>query len=136
MLLLIVYFLSSLYSETAEDQIVSPLLGNVCFASSQYGFCFTLESFAKIYASHYGELATPLPVVMATIFPPCCHGDHIVSLQVVVSRLLNSPRGCGVTCTLIVSSEFPPVHPPLVTRHFIDVTSPRNSPLLILDAHL
>lgn len=28
--------------------------GNVCFASSLYGFCFTLPSFATIYAQHYG----------------------------------------------------------------------------------
>jgi U5 small nuclear ribonucleoprotein component len=42
--------LISLYSEGQEGQIVSPLLGNVCFASSQYRFSFTLLSFAKAYA--------------------------------------------------------------------------------------
>ncbi|KAM3957003.1 116 kDa U5 small nuclear ribonucleoprotein component [Aphomia sociella] len=31
--------------------IFSPLLGNVCFASSLYDVCFTLESFAAMYAS-------------------------------------------------------------------------------------
>lgn len=35
--------------------VVSPLLGNVCFASSQYSICFTLGSFAKIYADTYSE---------------------------------------------------------------------------------
>ncbi len=35
---------------------MSPLLGNVCFASSYYRFCFTLKSFAKIYSVMY---ATP-----------------------------------------------------------------------------
>lgn len=30
-------------------KLVSPLLGNVCFASSQYSVCFTLKSFAKLY---------------------------------------------------------------------------------------
>lgn len=42
--------------EGVTDQIaykqitLSPLLGNVCFASSYYRFCFTLKSFAKIYS--------------------------------------------------------------------------------------
>ena len=33
--------------------MVSPLLGNVCFASSYYRFCFTLRSFANIYSKTY-----------------------------------------------------------------------------------
>lgn len=33
---------------------ISPLLGNCCFVSSYYRFCFTLKSFAKIYALKYG----------------------------------------------------------------------------------
>jgi len=32
-------------------------LGNVCFASSLYGFCFTLKSFAKLYADTYEGVA-------------------------------------------------------------------------------
>ncbi|CAO1417223.1 unnamed protein product [Diamesa hyperborea] len=32
---------------------VSPIIGNVCFASSFYGLCFTLKSFAKLYADTY-----------------------------------------------------------------------------------
>lgn len=32
-----------------QGQLLSPLLGNVCFASSQYSVCFTLKSFAKLY---------------------------------------------------------------------------------------
>ena len=32
---------------------ISPLVGNVCFASSYYRFCFTLKSFAKIYTVMY-----------------------------------------------------------------------------------
>lgn len=43
------------YSDSEDTPIVSPVLGNVCFASSQYGFCFTLASFAKIYAEQYGD---------------------------------------------------------------------------------
>jgi len=43
----------SLYAEDDPNQMVSPLLGNVCFASSYYRFCFTLKSFAKIYADTY-----------------------------------------------------------------------------------
>jgi len=35
--------------------VLSPLLGNVCFASAYYRFCFTLKSFAKMYALQYGN---------------------------------------------------------------------------------
>lgn len=40
---------------TDENLILSPLLGNVCFSSSQYSICFTLGSFAKIYADTFGK---------------------------------------------------------------------------------
>ncbi|VDK30967.1 unnamed protein product [Dibothriocephalus latus] len=40
-------------SSPEPQHIVSPLLGNVCFASSYYRFCFTLESFSKIYADTF-----------------------------------------------------------------------------------
>ena len=49
-----------LETESISDQkpykqpILSPLLGNVCFASSYYRFCFTLKSFAKLYSVKYG----------------------------------------------------------------------------------
>lgn len=44
------------YSEDENQaQYLSPLLNNVCFASSYYRFCFTLKSFAKIYASTHGS---------------------------------------------------------------------------------
>ncbi|KAJ3415072.1 U5 small nuclear ribonucleoprotein component [Chytridiales sp. JEL 0842] len=33
---------------------LSPELGNVCFASSQMGWCFSLRSFAKLYAESHG----------------------------------------------------------------------------------
>lgn len=42
------------YSDGTTDTSVSPFLGNVCFASSQFGFCFTLQSFAKLYADSHG----------------------------------------------------------------------------------
>lgn len=32
-----------------QAQLLSPLLGNVVFSSSQYSVCFTLKSFAKLY---------------------------------------------------------------------------------------
>ncbi|EEB05402.1 GTPase Cwf10 [Schizosaccharomyces japonicus yFS275] len=35
---------------------VSPELGNVCFASSELGYCFTLFSFAKMYVDEYGKI--------------------------------------------------------------------------------
>ena len=50
------HFSTSVYSEGLDDIVVSPLLGNVCFASSSYRFCFTLLSFAKLYTDTYGKL--------------------------------------------------------------------------------
>ncbi|XP_055551768.1 116 kDa U5 small nuclear ribonucleoprotein component [Wyeomyia smithii] len=44
--------LLTLYGDSSIKQ-VSPILGNVCFASSLYGFCFTLKSFASLYADTY-----------------------------------------------------------------------------------
>lgn len=45
--------LISLYSEEGKVRPVSPIIGNVCFASSQYNICFTLKSFANLYAQSY-----------------------------------------------------------------------------------
>lgn len=42
------------YSEESEPPLMSPLVGNVCFASSQYSVCFTLKSFAQLYCQIYG----------------------------------------------------------------------------------
>lgn len=39
-----------------ENIRLSPELGNVCFASSQTGWCFNLKSFARLYADSYGKL--------------------------------------------------------------------------------
>ncbi len=44
-----------MYAEDQDDLAVSPIIGNVCFASSYYRFCFTLLSFSKLYADTYGE---------------------------------------------------------------------------------
>ncbi|XP_065897032.1 116 kDa U5 small nuclear ribonucleoprotein component-like [Dysidea avara] len=49
----------SLYSDNTEEITVSPLKGNVCFASSQYGFVFTLYSFAKLYVDTHGASFQP-----------------------------------------------------------------------------
>ncbi|KAG0167176.1 U5 small nuclear ribonucleoprotein component [Apophysomyces sp. BC1034] len=38
-----------------ENIRLSPELGNVCFASTQTGWCFSLKSFAKYYADAYEE---------------------------------------------------------------------------------
>lgn len=35
----------------SEDHKVSPLLNNVLFASSKYSFCFSLDSYSKMYSS-------------------------------------------------------------------------------------
>uniref|UniRef100_T1IT65 116 kDa U5 small nuclear ribonucleoprotein component n=1 Tax=Strigamia maritima TaxID=126957 RepID=T1IT65_STRMM len=48
--------LLSIYSEESDKHVVSPLLGNVCFASSQYNICFTLKSFANIYSQSHGGI--------------------------------------------------------------------------------
>ncbi|XP_013419342.1 116 kDa U5 small nuclear ribonucleoprotein component-like isoform X2 [Lingula anatina] len=50
--------LISTFADEEEDMSVSPLKGNVCFASSYYRFCFTLSSFAKIYSDTYGGINT------------------------------------------------------------------------------
>ena len=42
-----------------EASVLSPLLGNVLFASSRYRFCFTLFSFAKIYSDSHGSVFDP-----------------------------------------------------------------------------
>eukprot|EP01133_Synstelium_polycarpum_P012173 gene12173-14248_t len=41
-----------------ESIVLSPDAGNVLFASSEMGWCFTLQSFAKIYADTYGGFAS------------------------------------------------------------------------------
>uniref|UniRef100_H2YSS3 116 kDa U5 small nuclear ribonucleoprotein component n=1 Tax=Ciona savignyi TaxID=51511 RepID=H2YSS3_CIOSA len=47
------------YSDTENIPSVSPLNGNVCFASSQYAFCFTLNSFANLYVKQFGNEVDP-----------------------------------------------------------------------------
>lgn len=39
-----------------ESLRVSPERGNVAFASTQTGWCFTLDSFARMYAETYGDV--------------------------------------------------------------------------------
>ncbi|VDO92428.1 unnamed protein product [Soboliphyme baturini] len=43
------------FSDDPEEMYLSPLKGNVCFASSRYNICFTLFSFAQLYSNVYGE---------------------------------------------------------------------------------
>lgn len=40
-------------SSDQSPTLISPLMNNVCFASSQFNVCFTLKSFAQIYSSYY-----------------------------------------------------------------------------------
>ncbi|XP_043221860.1 116 kDa U5 small nuclear ribonucleoprotein component-like isoform X1 [Amphibalanus amphitrite] len=47
--------LLAVYGGEETPAVVSPLLGNVCFASSQYSICFTLKSFATLYARTFGS---------------------------------------------------------------------------------
>lgn len=58
---------NAIINEEDPEKLVSPTLGNVCFASSQYSLCFTLKSFAKLYlersgtcAVHYNQFAKKL----------------------------------------------------------------------------
>lgn len=48
--------LLSNYGEESKVKGVSPTVGNVCFASSKYNICFTLRSFAKLYADTFPQL--------------------------------------------------------------------------------
>ena len=45
--------LIGLYADEENAQVLSPLLGNVCFASAKYSICFTLKSFAQLYSDTY-----------------------------------------------------------------------------------
>ncbi|GFR26533.1 116 kDa U5 small nuclear ribonucleoprotein component [Trichonephila clavata] len=45
------------YADGKDPISVSPLLGNVCFASSQYSLCFTLRSFAHMYSQTFGGIS-------------------------------------------------------------------------------
>ncbi|KAI5750537.1 hypothetical protein M8J76_016485 [Diaphorina citri] len=47
-----------LYSGEEDYKYLSPILGNVCFASTQYAMCFTLHSFASLYAQTSPTLNT------------------------------------------------------------------------------
>lgn len=50
--------LLSLYSGDDDYKYLSPINGNVCFASTQYAMCFTLHSFASLYAQSSPGLNT------------------------------------------------------------------------------
>lgn len=43
---------------TAASKRISPEKGNVLFACTDLGFCFTLPSFAKMYTDVYGDIST------------------------------------------------------------------------------
>ena len=54
----------SLHSEgVGEAAVMSPALGNVCFSSTTYGFCFTVQTFAQLYVDHYGDL---VPIILSS----------------------------------------------------------------------
>lgn len=50
--------LLSVYGGGDDSKMVSPILGNICFASSLYGLCFTLKSFSQLYADTYPGVDT------------------------------------------------------------------------------
>ncbi|POR34980.1 Pre-mRNA-splicing factor cwf10 [Tolypocladium paradoxum] len=43
---------------TAASMRISPEKGNVLFACTDFGWCFTLQSFAKMYADKYGNISS------------------------------------------------------------------------------
>lgn len=45
--------ISTFSADNQPPQIISPELGNVCFAAGQHGWCFTLLSFSEMYAQRY-----------------------------------------------------------------------------------
>eukprot|EP00954_Amorphochlora_amoebiformis_P024541 1366984-Amorphochlora_amoeboformis.AAC.1 len=44
---------NTILEKCGYSQKISPELGNVCFASAGYGWMFTINSFAKVYADYY-----------------------------------------------------------------------------------
>lgn len=62
--------------------VVSPLLGNVCFASPQYSICFTLGSFSKIYADTYGEMASDDSALLPFIYRYRCLSEKSKLFQI------------------------------------------------------
>lgn len=60
---------NSLSTPTAERTFLSPMKGNVLFASSFFQFCFTLESFAKLYSATHGNCFDP------ELLAKCLWGD-------------------------------------------------------------
>jgi|SRR5712675_1855081 len=50
--------------DPSPDLRLSPERGNVCFASTDMGWCFSLRSFAQMYAETYGAFHFHLPPFM------------------------------------------------------------------------
>ena len=48
------YSIFRAHSRSEEVPLISPLSNNVCFASSLFSVCFTLKSFAHLYAEYFG----------------------------------------------------------------------------------
>ena len=57
----------------ADAPVMSPALGNVCFASAAFGFSFTVQSFAKLYVEQYGWAC--IAFKSARHFPAGAHDD-------------------------------------------------------------
>eukprot|EP00042_Codosiga_hollandica_P022936 m.87730 g.87730 ORF g.87730 m.87730 type:complete len:986 (+) comp50988_c0_seq3:36-2993(+) len=58
--------LITLNSDTSGDIPLSPAHGNVLFASSKYGFCFSVQSFAKLYVDQHAAHAEIDPAALAS----------------------------------------------------------------------
>ena len=46
--------ITAVSSTAGNIQVIDPAVGNICFASGSAGWCFSLQSFAKLYVKLHG----------------------------------------------------------------------------------
>lgn len=72
---------------------VSPELGNVCFASAHHGWCFTLESFARVYAQRHPGL--PVRAFARRLWGDWYHDAEANAFTKKMVRSSPGPRSCS-----------------------------------------
>ena len=74
---------------------MSPLRGNVAFASGMYDFCFTLDSFAKLYSDTHGNACTPevFSKYVHLHLHQCCHVRSLIDWYTADSQLYTIGTG-------------------------------------------
>ncbi|CAF1196744.1 unnamed protein product [Rotaria sordida] len=75
--------------DESNASYVSPLLNNVCFASSYYRFCFTLKSFAKVYADTHVIRRFPLAIQHLYTMNVTRYSNAITTVQTIFDSLKN-----------------------------------------------